>query len=235
MNQLGLKMETVKAIFISHEHGDHIKGVSVLANKYNIAVYITSATAKNGPRLISHLTKSFAANQPVTVGSLLITAFAKQHDAIDPHSFIISFNKTTVGVFTDIGIACKEVINYFKQCNAVFLEANYDEQLLENGRYPLHLKNRIRGGHGHLSNRQALELFITYRPPFMTHILLSHLSKENNTAQLVQQIFEKHAGNTSIIIASRNEATKIFTINSTKLKEENLVSNFFNPVQLGLF
>jgi phosphoribosyl 1,2-cyclic phosphodiesterase len=235
MKQLGLSMQTVKAIFVSHEHGDHIKGVSVLANKYKLPVYITSITAKNGPRLISHLTKSFTANQPVTVGSLLVTPFTKQHDAIDPHSFIISFDKVTVGVFTDIGIVCTEVINYFKQCHAIFLEANYDEELLENGRYPLHLKNRIRGGQGHLSNKQALELFITHRPAFMTHILLSHLSKENNSAQLVRQLFEEHAGNTSIIIASRNEATKIFTISSAMLKEENPVTPFFKPVQLGLF
>jgi phosphoribosyl 1,2-cyclic phosphodiesterase len=235
MKQLGLSMQTVKAIFVSHEHGDHIKGVSVLANKYKLPVYITSITAKNGPRLISHLTKSFTANQPVTVGSLLVTPFTKQHDAIDPHSFIISFDKVTVGVFTDIGIVCTEVINYFKQCNAIFLEANYDEELLENGRYPLHLKNRIRGGQGHLSNRQALELFITHRPAFMTHILLSHLSKENNTAQLARQLFEEHAGDASIIIASRNEATEIFTISSAELKEEHLISPFLKPVQLGLF
>lgn len=235
MKQLGLSMQTVKAIFVSHEHGDHIKGVSVLANKYKLPVYITSITAKNGPRLISHLTKSFTANQPVAIGSLLVTPFTKQHDAIDPHSFIISFDKVTVGVFTDIGIVCTEVINYFKQCHAIFLEANYDEELLENGRYPLHLKNRIRGGQGHLSNRQALELFITHRPPFMTHILLSHLSKENNTAQLARQLFEEHAGDTSIIIASRNEATEIFTISSSELKEEHLITPFLKPVQLGLF
>ena len=173
MKQLGLSMKTVKAIFVSHEHGDHIKGVSTLANKYNLPVYITSKTAKYGPRLIGHLSKTFTANETVLIGDLLIKPFSKKHDAADPHSFTISYNEITVGVFTDIGKVCEEVIRHFKLCHAVFLESNYDAMMLENGRYPLHLKNRIRGGEGHLSNKEALDLFITHRSPFLSHLLLS--------------------------------------------------------------
>ena len=233
MKQLGLEMKKVKAIFVSHEHGDHIKGVSTLANKYNLPVYITNITAKHGPRLISHLVKKFKADEPVLIGELLVTAFTKHHDAADPHSFIVSYDRVTVGVFTDIGKACTQVIHYFKQCHAVFLEANYDEELLENGRYPLHLKNRIRGGQGHLSNKQALELFTTHRHPFMTHLILTHLSKENNTPQLAQQLFAQHANGTAIIVASRYEATAIYTITPTGLEEKNVP--LLKPMQLALF
>ena len=232
MKQLGLDMKKVKAIFISHEHGDHIKGVSVLANKYKIPVYITSITAKHGPRLISHLAKTFKADEPVLVGELSVTAFAKHHDAVDPHSFIVCYNNITVGVFTDIGKVCKQVIRYFKQCHAAFLETNYDEDLLENGRYPLQLKNRIRGGEGHLSNRQALELFTTHRPPFMTHLLLTHLSKENNTPELAAQLFTHHAEGIAIIVASRYEATNIYTITTAGVEDNN---RFIKPMQLVLF
>jgi phosphoribosyl 1,2-cyclic phosphodiesterase len=235
MKQLGLSMKTVKAIFVSHEHGYHIKGVSVLANKYNIPVYITSITAKHGPILIKHLAKEFKANEPVSIGGLLVTAFTKKHDAADPHSFIVTCNNVTAGVFTDIGIACTEVINYFKQCHAVFLESNYDEELLENGRYPLHLKNRIRGGHGHLSNRQALELFITHRPPFMTHILLSHLSKENNTPEIAEQLFNGHANDIAIITASRYQATPVYHITSNVTITSTAVTKLFKVQQLDLF
>jgi phosphoribosyl 1,2-cyclic phosphodiesterase len=232
MKQLDLSIKKVKAIFVSHEHSDHIKGVSTLANKYNLPVYITNATAKNGPILISHLSKPFTANLPVSVGQLIITPFIKNHDAVDPHSFIISYAGVHVGVFTDIGIVCPQVLHHFKQCHAVFLEANYDENMLENGKYPLHLKNRIRGGEGHLSNRQALELFTAHRPPFMSHLILSHLSKENNSPKLVKEMFDAHAGHTKIIIASRYEATTVYSI--------VLNSNFqpaakLPPVQLGLF
>ncbi len=233
MKLAGLNIKNVKAIFVSHEHGDHIRGVSTLANKYSLPVYITSLTANNGPILIKHLSKTFTAGEEVSIGSLKITAFAKQHDANDPHSFIISHNKTTVGVFTDIGIVCKEVIHYFKQCHAVFLESNYDENMLENGRYPIHLKNRIRGGQGHLSNKQALELFLQHRPPFMSHILLSHLSQENNDPQLAAGMFAPHANGVEVIVACRYKATDVFTI--TNSVNEIVTRSFAKPVQLGLF
>jgi phosphoribosyl 1,2-cyclic phosphodiesterase len=235
MKQLSLSMNTVKAIFVSHEHGDHIKGVSTLANKYSLPVYITSTTAKHGPILIKHLAKPFAANEVINIGELTVIPFTKKHDAIDPHSFVIRCKETTVGVFTDIGIACDQVIQYFKQCHAVFLEANYDEDMLENGRYPIHLKNRIRGGQGHLSNRQALELFIRHRPPFMSHLLLSHLSKENNSPELAEALFRKHANNTHVVVASRYKATSVYTITGEPSPNQQLQLTHLRPLQLALF
>lgn len=233
MKHLGLDIKKVKAIFVSHEHGDHIKGVSTLANKYQIPVYITPLTAKHGPILISHLSKSFKADEPVQVGELFITAFTKHHDAADPHSFIVRYKNITVGVFTDIGKACKPLVHYFKQCHAAFLESNYDEDMLEQGKYPLQLKNRIRGGEGHLSNKQALELFINHRPPFMTHLVLTHLSKENNTPQLAESVFTPHAKNTMITVASRYQASDIYTILPTGMEEATVP--LLKPMQLALF
>jgi phosphoribosyl 1,2-cyclic phosphodiesterase len=212
MKQLGLSMQTVKAIFISHEHNDHIRGLTRLANKYSLPVYITAATMQNGTRLIRHLSQTFTADMPVRIGNLQVTAFSKQHDAVDPHSFIISCNEVTVGVFTDIGIACAQVTRYFKQCHAVFLESNYDEVMLDEGRYPIYLKNRIRGGQGHISNRQALELFLQHRPPFMSHVLLSHLSKENNSPQIAAGVFAPHAGDVMVAVAGRDAATPVYYI-----------------------
>lgn len=235
MNKLGLNMTTVKAIFVSHEHGDHIKGVSTLANKYNLPVYITAKTAINGPRLISHIAKPFIANQPVVIGALHITPFTKMHDAADPHSFIITCNNITVGVLTDIGRVCKEVINYFKQCHAVFLESNYDEQMLENGKYPHHLKTRIRGGHGHLSNKEALELFITHRSTSLSHLLLSHLSKENNSVELVEQLFKQHANGINITVASRFQSTAVFSVGMGSAINYKNPTKAAQAMQLALF
>ena len=137
---------------------------------------------------------------------LAITPFSKQHDAIDPYSFIIEYNTICVGVFTDIGVCCANVKNYFAKCHA-----------LENGRYPLHLKNRIRNGKGHLSNKQALELFVEHKNENLSHLILAHLSKENNTPDLVKELFQTNSTNTLIEVASRNEASTLFTItnNST--------------------
>ncbi len=218
MKHLNLAMKNVKAIFISHEHTDHIKGLAVLAKKYSLPVYITKKTRRNWIKGISHLFNDFKADERITIGELIITPFEKKHDALDPHSFIISHKATTVGVFTDIGIVCDEVIKYFKQCNAIFLESNYEEEMLENGSYPLHLKNRIKGGEGHLSNKQALELFLQHKPKFMTHILLSHLSKENNHPELAKQLFLPHADNVLIEIASRYEASNVYHIENAPEK-----------------
>lgn len=238
MKLAGLDMKKVRAIFVSHEHGDHIKGVSTLANKYQLPVYITELTAKHGPILIRHLSKQFSANENITIGNLTVTPFIKYHDANDPHSFTISCNDITVGVFTDIGRTCDQLIYHFQKCHAAFLESNYDEEMLENGRYPFHLKNRIRGGHGHLSNREALELFINHRPAFMSHLLLSHLSKENNSPELAASLFSKHAGNTSIIVASRYKATDVFHITpdlATNSTPYYYAARPSRPLQLGLF
>lgn len=235
MKQLGLNMNTVKAIFVSHEHGDHVKGVSTLANKYSLPVYITPETARHGPRLISHLAKPFTANETITIGDLTIIPFTKSHDAADPHSFIISSNGITVGVLTDIGNVCPSVIHHFKQCHAVFLEANYDADLLENGRYPIHLKNRIRGGQGHLSNKEALDLFITHRSPNLSHLLLSHLSKENNSPEMAETLFKEFAGDVKITVAPRYQPTAVFSIAFAERHTAIPAVKTLKPLQLGLF
>ncbi|GAC1397868.1 MAG: MBL fold metallo-hydrolase [Sediminibacterium sp.] len=215
MKHLALDIKKVKAIFVSHEHTDHISGITVLSKKYQLPVYITADTLEHGRlRLEEHLVFHFHAHQPVQVGDLAVTAFPKFHDASDPHSFIVTDSEVKVGIFTDIGTSCKHVIHHFQQCHAAFLEANYDEELLEKGNYPHHLKNRIRGGKGHLSNIQALQLFTSNRSSFMSHLILSHLSKNNNHPELVHALFKPHAGNTAIIVASRYEETPVYQINN---------------------
>lgn len=213
MKRLGLSMDKVKAIFVSHEHSDHIRGVPVLAKKYNLPVFITPQTLQNSKLIFENFTiEHYRAFEPIQIGELSVVAFPKFHDAADPHSFVVAFKEVRVGVFTDIGSPCDNVIQHFQQCHAVFLEANYDEDLLDRGRYPYYLKSRIRGGKGHLSNRQALALFATYRPSFMSHIILSHLSKDNNCPDLVRELFAANADGAEVIVASRFEETPVYKI-----------------------
>jgi phosphoribosyl 1,2-cyclic phosphodiesterase len=213
MKRANLPMEKVKGLFVSHEHSDHISGIAGLSKKHRLPVYITSATLENSRIPIEReLVNTFTNTHPVRVGNLTITAFSKSHDASDPHSFIVAGGSVNIGVFTDIGYSCREVIKYFKVCHAVFLESNYCEDMLENGNYPRHLKNRISGKKGHLSNNQALDLFINYRPRQLTHLILSHLSKNNNTPQLVEKMFTEKAGSVQIVVASRYQESAVYTI-----------------------
>jgi phosphoribosyl 1,2-cyclic phosphodiesterase len=234
MKRLGLSLRKVKAVFISHEHSDHINGVTTLSKKYQVPVYVTPETKREGRLNIKeHLSYSFSAYQPVSIGKLTIMAFPKVHDATDPHSFIVSSDSVKVGVFTDIGVACEDVVRNFRQCHAVFLESNYDEVMLETGSYPIQLKNRIRDGKGHLSNRQALDLFLNHKPAFMSHLFLSHLSAENNTQKMVRSLFQTNAGDTRIILASRNKESKLYHIRHNEKREDPTMKATYS--QLSLF
>jgi len=213
MKRLELNPKNLRGVFITHEHSDHIKGLRSLVKRYKIPVYITSKTLEYGRlKIKDHLLKNFDPFVPVVIGGLSIVAVPKFHDACDPHSFVVSNDHVNVGIFTDTGSPCKNLIHHFKQCHAAFLESNYDEKMLEQGSYPYALKNRIRGGRGHLSNKQALQLFLEYRPPFMSHLLLSHLSENNNQPEIVQNLFGSCAGRTQIVIASRYQETDLYHI-----------------------
>lgn len=238
MSRLGLSLALVKAIFVSHEHADHITGIRVLSKKYKLPVYITPGTLRSAGRILEkELIRSFAPAQETTIGQLSIKAFQKSHDATDPHSFMITAGGVNIGVFTDIGNCCGEVINHFKQCHAAFLESNYCEDMLMNGNYPYVLKKRISSDKGHLSNSQALELFTRHRSNQLSHLILSHLSKHNNTPELVERLFNPIAGTTKIVVASRYEETPVFCIEAGNDSRYSCQNNNRRPTiqQLSLF
>jgi phosphoribosyl 1,2-cyclic phosphodiesterase len=213
MKRLDLPLDKVKAVFISHEHGDHIKGVQTLSKKYNLPVYITPQTLSNSHLVLENvLIKSFNGYEKVVIGNLIVTPFPKRHDASDPYSFIVEGNGIKIGVLTDIGSVCQHVIENFKHCHAAFLEANYDEGLLDSGYYPYYLKERIRSDKGHLSNKQALDLFVNYKSEKMSHVILSHLSRDNNCPIIVKDLFTKHAQQTQVVVASRLQETEVFHV-----------------------
>lgn len=220
MLRAGLNIQLVKAIFISHEHSDHIRGVEKFAKKYGVKVYLNAGTSKNCRfRLDNTHLCHFETGDTIEIGKLLIHSFSKSHDAADPVSFTVESNGIRIAVITDAGYSCENIQQHLKLADAAFLESNYDEKMLLEGRYPQHLKTRILSNEGHLSNQQALETFINFRSERLKILILSHLSGENNTPDIVQQLFSKNANGSHIIVASRQKETEVFSLDK---KEDSL-------------
>lgn len=216
MKHLGLDLSLVKAVFISHEHSDHISGLGSLLKRQRIPLYVSEKTFQFcGVEYDMTEINHFSNGDTIAVGNMNISVFSKIHDAIDPYSFCVEENGIYVGVITDIGRCGDNVVKWFSKCHAAFLEANYDEEMLNDGPYPFYLKRRIAGGLGHLSNDQALKLFKEHRPGYMSHLILSHLSKTNNSPEIVESLFERDCGDVQIVVAPRTEETNLFEIDGT--------------------
>lgn len=203
----------IRAVFITHEHGDHSRGVRVLSKKLDIPVYMTYGTfaaSFHNWKPISYI--PIEDNIPVEVGSFTVFPILKNHDAAEPTSFRIEHQGVQIGVFTDIGEPCDNVKNHLSQCHALFLETNYDQQLLKDGSYPYHLKVRIESTVGHLSNVQAFELLKEYAHPELQCVFLSHLSAENNRPELAYYEFEPLKEKFLIKLTDRFAASEIFTL-----------------------
>ncbi len=180
-----LSAKSIEAILVSHEHADHIKGVGVLARKYCLPVYITPKTARAAESKLGKVDeiRHFASGTEFSVDAFTIHPFALSHDAADPAGFTIRCNGTKIGLATDLGIATALVKVHLRACSLLVLEANHNPDLLVNGPYPWHLKQRVGGRSGHLSNDQSRELLREVVHEGMRHVVLGHLSQQNNTPQ----------------------------------------------------
>lgn len=213
IHQCGLDPAKIRGIFVSHEHSDHIRGVRVLSNRLGIPAWFSQGTHDVVlPDDLPELTSIFVPGKAVQSGSFTIHPFLKNHDAAEPCSFRIENDGWHIGVFTDIGEACDKLKYHLRKCHAVFLETNYDENMLWGGSYPYLLKRRVASAVGHLSNDQAFELIRDHAGPELVHVFLSHLSGENNRPELAAERFSALTDRFEVRLTSRQTFSELFRL-----------------------
>ena len=181
----GIRPEKIDAVFITHEHSDHISGLEAFSKKYDKQVFVH----KNG--FLTLAKKSYYANHKIThfdkpfvFKDLTVSTFECSHDSSYCCGYKFDDGKTAIATLTDLGVADSTVIDFVTGCKLVLLESNHDEQMLQNGDYPPILKRRVGGIKGHLSNAQASRLAVQMQKVGVKRLLLGHLSQNNNAPEI---------------------------------------------------
>lgn len=203
MKSRDLSIENIDGIIVSHEHSDHIQGVGVLARRYNLPVFISSATFNTASSQLGNIANinNFSCGTEFTIRDLTIRPFSISHDASDPAGFTLGCNGQKIGIATDLGIATAMVRQHLKDCCCLIIEANHDIPMLEEGPYPWSIKQRVKGRTGHLSNESSRELLMDIMHDRMSHVILAHLSETNNTPEKAFQVVTEHLTDSCINVS----------------------------------
>lgn len=196
LRDYGIAMETIVAVLVTHDHADHIKSIGGLGGKMNIPVYATD-TVHLGIERSKYVENNIAGAKRVvekdvsfSIKDFEITAFAVPHDTIENVGYRIKVGDKNIVLITDVGRITPTIEEYARTANHLIIEANYDEEMLSNGNYPYHLKQRITSGMGHLSNRLAGEFLTSIYNNSLDEIWLCHLSQDNNHPELAYKTIE---------------------------------------------
>ncbi len=222
LNSIGLSCNIISAILITHDHSDHVKGAGILSRRHNIPIFATQKTLRNmtesylGSVENTYVVKS---GQVFGFNGVNILPFEIPHDSCEPVGYALYGEDKKVCVATDIGHINDLIVENLSDSHIILLESNHDGEMLKNGPYPAHLKRRVAGKRGHLSNNEAGELLSTIFSDKLRHVYLGHLSHENNLPLLamdtVVRTLEKngiHISGCEFRIAERYFASEMAVI-----------------------
>lgn len=213
LNLRGLDLHHLDAILVTHEHSDHCSGVPVVARNHDVPVYTSNGTAarllerdSNHPDL-QFLLREIKPNRPFRISDLGVYPIGVPHDASEPLQFVFRYQSVSLGVLTDCGSITNEIVRHYKGLDGILLETNHDLEMLHNGPYPPHLKDRVGGNYGHLNNRQSREFADQVVAQNTQHLVLGHISQKNNTLEVIRDEFSQLQSDVPITYASQAEGT----------------------------
>jgi len=187
LERLGLSLDDLDGILVTHEHGDHIGGVGRVARACGVAVYCSHGTHLTGRLGKVPDLRLISSHKRFAVGDLEVEPVPVPHDAKEPGQYIVGDGAVRLGVLTDLGSITPHIRQCYARCEGLLLEANHDPQMLEQGPYPPKLKRRVGGAYGHLSNGQAQSLLKELVHDRLQHVVAAHISDKNNTCDLARQ------------------------------------------------
>lgn len=218
LSAIGRDADTLDAVFVTHEHHDHICGVGVMSRRCSIPVYANEGTFKGAEKRFKKLFKTceFTTGDTVQFKDLCIRSFGVSHDTNDPVGFVISDGSSSIGCCTDTGIASRLIGQRLSGCDGLVLEFNHDPQMLKDGPYPPALKQRVKSSHGHLSNEDAAQLLQQLLHDKLKHVVLAHLSETNNLPEIAYRkaaaVLEGTTDTRMLEISCQDIPTELFQI-----------------------
>jgi len=222
IESLGLQESRLSALIISHEHSDHVGGAGVICRKFKIPLFITEKTYEAVKYRLGKIpggVRFFENGKQFPVGDIEVTPFSSSHDVVDGSNF--TFQKEgdsdrKLAVATDLGFSSRLMLVRFRLATTIILESNHDEQMLLEGPYPFHLKQRVKSRHGHLSNEQAVAVISQVIHPGLKNLILAHLSEQNNTPELAKTVMGNYLreinSDLKLFISLQNKPTPILDI-----------------------
>lgn len=216
----GKQPNDLDGLFLSHEHGDHIKGAGVLSRRCQLPVYANSGTFQGSDKVVKKLHKriEFETGSVTELQDLTIRSFRISHDTLDPVGYLISDGRFSVACCTDTGTVSQLIRMRLSNCDALILEFNHDPGMLKSGPYPFSLQQRVRSNQGHLANEDAADFLQSLVHDTLQYVVLAHLSETNNTPAIARKSAQRVLApehHSLLHVADQYEPTKLFDLHSS--------------------